>query len=127
MQKFKTSIRYGSLLIGIMLTAFILQKLLTVTQFPSYDFAFMPVIPLFFIVIGIISIAILQAKTNASVMVLLVIKTTKILLTLVFILLYLFFENENINAFLFSLLGYFMLYLLFETRMLSTLNKKTEQ
>jgi hypothetical protein len=60
-------------------------------------------------------------------MVLLVIKTTKILLTLVFILLYLFFENENINAFLFSLLGYFMLYLLFETRMLSTLNKKTEQ
>lgn len=110
-----------------MLSTFILQKLIIATQFPSYDFVFMPVIPLFFIVIGIISITILQAKTNASVMVLLVIKTTKILLTLVFILLYILFENENTNVFLFSFLGYFMLYLLFETRMLSTLNKKTEQ
>jgi hypothetical protein len=117
--------RYIVLLLLIMSVGFMIQKLIIVPQIPESNFSLMPLIPLFFVLLGLGSILILTKKPNPSVFVLLGIKSVKILLSLAFILIYVLLINKDKTAFLFSMLAYFITYLLFETWMLSTMNKKT--
>ena len=116
--------RYILLLMLLMGASFIIQRLIIVSLLPTSDFALMPIIPLFFVILGIVTIKIVYSKPKASVIILLVVKSIKILLSLAFILLYVIFNKENTTAFLISLLVYFIIYLLFETWMLSAINKK---
>ncbi len=109
-----------------MAVGFISQKLLITPHILNSDFALMPAIPLFFTIYGLVAIKIMKAKPNSSVTVLLAVKMLKILLSLGVILVYIIMEGENSTAFLLSYLAYFVIYLVFETWMLSTINKKTK-
>lgn len=101
-----------------------LQEVLTITIMPKYHFDLLPAIPVFFIILGIILIKLIYSKPNPAVYALLGAKMLKIILSLIFILAYVFIVKENNLAFLVSYLIYFMAYLIFETSMLSALNKK---
>jgi hypothetical protein len=115
--------RHLVLLLLLMGAGFAIHKLITVFFLPQSSFALMPAIPLFFFVLGFVTVLIVKSKPNTSVILLLGVKTIKILLSLAFILLYMFLQGENSSAFLVSFLAYFILYLLYETWMLATINK----
>ena len=118
--------RYVLLLVLLMVVGFIIQKMIITSYYPESNFTLMHTIPLFFILLGGGSILTLHLKPNPSLIVILGIKTIKILFSLAFILLYIVLNGENKTVFLVSFLCYFFIYLGVETWMLSTMNKKTK-
>lgn len=112
-------------LLFLMIGGFFVQKMIIIPQIPSSDFALLPLIPLFYLLVGVLSVFLINSKSFPSVNVTLGVKMVKTLLSLTAILLYMFLQGENPRAFLMSFLAYFVIYLVFETWMLSTMNKKT--
>lgn len=108
-----------------MLGGLIVHKFIFLPQIPNGDFTLLPLIPLFFSLLGALSIYIINSKSFPSVNITLGVKMVKTLLSLTVILLYMFLQGENPQAFLMTFLVYFVIYLVFETWMLSTMNKKT--
>jgi hypothetical protein len=101
-----------------------LEKIILIAALPQHNFAALPAIPVFFILFGAIMIKLVYSKPNPSVAVLLGAKMLKIMLSLVIILAYVLLIKENNLAFLISYMIYFLAYLVYETWMLSVINKK---
>jgi hypothetical protein len=100
------------------------EELIMQTYFSEQNFALLPAIPVFFIAFGIIAIKLVYSRKDASVAALMAIKMVKILISLMFILAYVFLVKTNAVSFLVSYLIYFLAFLIFETWMLSIMNKK---
>lgn len=111
-------------LAAIMLLILGLQEIITITLIPQYQFQLLPIIPIFFTVLGAILIKLIYSKPNPAVSALLGAKMLKIILSLIIILAYVLLIKTNNLAFLISYLIYFMAYLVYETWMLSAINKK---
>lgn len=91
---------------------------------PEYLFPLLIAIPLFFILIGYLSIRFVYSKPTVSIAMWMGVKTFKILLSLIIILLYVVLIKEQSVSFLFSYLYYFLTYLAFEIWMMYAINKK---
>lgn len=111
-------------LAAIMAMTLGLQQIVTISIMPQYQLAVLPLIPIFFTVFGIILMKLIYNNPNPSVSALLGAKLLKVLLSLIIILAYVLLVKINNLAFLISYLIYFLVYLVFETWMLSAINKK---
>ncbi len=115
--------KYIVTLVASMGIIFGIELSLSLTVFPNIYFQLMPAIPIFFAAFGVIVIKLIYSKAKPSVSAIMMGKMLKILLSLIFILAYIILIKENNTAFLLSFLGYFLVYLVFETWMLSSMNK----
>lgn len=115
--------KYIVTLVASMGILFGIEISLALTVFPDIYFQLLPIIPIFFAAFGTIVIKFIYSKSKPSVTAILMGKMLKILLSLILILAYIVLIKENNTAFLFSFLGYFLIYLTFETWMLSSMNK----
>jgi len=116
--------KYFGYLVALMAFLFGSQYFVMKYAFPEYIFPLLIAIPLFFILIGFISIRYIYLKPDVSVAMLMGVKTVKILISMAIILLYVTLVKEQSVSFLFSYLYYFSTYLAFETWMLYAINKK---
>ena len=116
--------KYFGYLVALMAFLFGSQYFVMKYAFPEYIFPLLIAIPLFFILIGFISIRYIYLKPDVSVAMLMGVKTVKILISMAIILLYVTLVKEQSVSFLFSYLYYFITYLAFETWMLYAINKK---
>lgn len=116
--------RYIVILAALMLAILGIEEIVLIGFMPTQNFALLPAIPVYFTIFGAVAINLVYTKQNPSVSSILGTKMLKILLSLVFILAYVFLVKTNAVAFLSSYLIYFLAYLLFETWMLSSINKK---
>ena len=103
---------------------FLAEELIIKLRMPQQNFTLLPAIPIFFTVFGIAAIKLVYEKQNSSVAAFMGVKMAKILLSLMFILIYVFLIKENSVSFLVSYLVYFLSFLIFETWMVSSINKK---
>ncbi len=101
-----------------MLSIFIIEKAVLLLALPQYDFALLPLIPLFFVLFGVAVIKLVYAKKEYKVSSLMSVKMVKLMLSLIIIFGYIFIVKNNSQAFLVSYLLYFIAYLGFETWML---------
>jgi hypothetical protein len=116
--------KYFGYLVALMACLFGIQYSVMKFAFPEYLFQLLFAIPLFFILLGFLSIRFVYIKPDVSVAKLMGVKTFKILISLIIILIYVTLIKEQPVSFLFSYLYYFLTYLVFETWMLYTINKK---
>jgi len=116
--------KYFGYLVALMTVLFGAEYVFLEYTNPEYLFPLLVAIPLLFVLIGYVSIRFVYTKPNVSVTMLLGVKAAKFLISLMVILLYVFFIKENSVSFLFSFLYYFLTYLVFETLMMYAINKK---
>lgn len=117
MKYFAYLIAWMAVLLGI--EYFVLEY-----AFPQEMFSLLPCIPLFFALIGFLSIRFVYLKPSPSVAMMMGLKTLKILVSLILILIYILVIKDHNISFLFSFLYYFLAYLIFETWMIFAINKK---
>lgn len=120
----KTGMKYFGYLVALMAFLFGTEYFVMRYAFPEYLFPLLIAIPLFFVLIGFLSIRFVYTKPSASITMLMALKTVKILISLIIILLYVVLIKEQTVSFLFSFLFYFLTYLAFETWMMYAINKK---
>lgn len=116
--------KYGVVLIVLMLALYVIHKLFFVFVLPDKDFVLLPLIPVFFILYGLTVLKFSYAKKELSVNLLLITKLSKTFLSLFFIMLYVIFEYPNKVSFAVSYALFFMIYLIYETLILTAINKK---
>jgi len=120
----KTGMKYFGYLVALMTFLFGAEYFIMKYAFPEYLFPLLIAIPLFFILTGFFSIRFVYTDPSVSVAKLMGLKTLKILISIVIILLYVILIKEQSASFLFSFLYYFLTYLAFETWMIYAINKK---
>jgi len=118
--------RFIGILVALMLAILGVEEIILQFFFKGHNFLLLPAIPLFFILLGTAAIKFVYSKKESSVAALMGVKMVKILLSLMFILVYVFFIKEQAVSFLMSYLIYFLAFLVFETWMLSAINKKNK-
>jgi hypothetical protein len=116
--------KYFGYLVVLMAFLFGTEYFVMKYAFPEYLFPYLIAIPLFFILIGYLSIRFVYTKPAVSITMWMGVKTLKILISLIIILLYIILVKEQSISFLFSYLYYFLTYLVFETWMMYAINKK---
>ncbi|MDD4921208.1 MAG: hypothetical protein PHS30_01885 [Bacteroidales bacterium] len=116
--------KYFGYLVALMAFLFGTEYFVMKYLCPEYLFPLLTAIPLFFLLIGFLSIRFVYTKPSVSITMLMGVKTLKILISMVIILLYVVLIKEQSVSFLFSFLYYFITYLAFETWMMYAINKK---
>lgn len=116
--------KYFGYLVVLMAFLFGTEYFVMKYAFPEYLFPYLIAIPLFFILVGYLSIRFVYTKPAVSITMWMGVKTLKILISLIIILLYIILVKEQSISFLFSYLYYFLTYLVFETWMMYAINKK---
>jgi len=116
--------KYFGYLVALMAFLFGTEYFVMRYAFPEYLFPLLTAIPLYFILIGFLSIRFVYTKPSVSITKLMGVKTLKILVSMIVILLYVVLIKEQSVSFLFSFLYYFLTYLVFETWMMYAINKK---
>jgi hypothetical protein len=116
--------KYFGYLVALMIFLFGTEYFVMKYACPEYLFPLLITIPLFFILIGFLSIRFIYSKPSIPIMLMMGVKTLKILVSLIVILLYVVLIKEQSVSFLFSFLYYFISYLAFETWMMYMINKK---
>lgn len=117
---------YGCLLATMMLLFGVEYAFLRMV-IPNHFTPYIIVIPMFFILVGFISIRFVYIKPDVSITLLLGLKTVKILISLTIVLVYILIVREHSVSFLFSFLYYALAYIIFETIVVYTVNKKKKQ
>lgn len=116
--------RFILILFALMLALLGVEELVLNIYFEGCNFVLLPAIPAFFFAFGVAALKLVYARKQPSIAALMGVKMVKILLSLMLILAYVFLVKTNAVAFLVSYLIYFLAYLIFETWMLSVMNKK---
>jgi len=116
--------KYIGYLIALMSLVFGTEYFIMKCYYPEYLFPLMVAIPLFFILFGSFAIHFVYLKPTPSIMIMMGVKMSKVLISMMLILLYVLLIKDNPVSFLFSYLLYFTTYLAFETVMLFSINKK---
>ena len=120
----ETGMKYFGYLVALMAFLFGTEYFFMKYAFPEYMFPLLTAIPLYFLLIGFLSIRFVYTKPSVSITKLMGLKTLKILVSMIVILLYVVLIKEQSVSFLFSFLYYFLTYLVFETWMMYAINKK---
>jgi hypothetical protein len=116
--------KYVGYLVALMAFLFGTQFFVMNYVCPEYLFPLLVAIPMFFILIGFISIRFVYSKPSVSIIPLMGMKTIKLLISLIIILLYAVFIKVQPVSFMFSYLFYFLTYSVFEIWMMNAINKK---
>lgn len=109
---------YLLLLLGIGVTGIAGQIILT-NFLPEYNFAFYPVIPVFFLCLGLILLAILKicrSKTDRQILnIYLATRMVKAFFIVSLMVLYVFLIKDHVKSFLITMLIFYFIYLGIET------------
>lgn len=116
--------KYFGYLVALMAVLFGAEYFVLEYAYPQYMTPMLVAIPLYFILIGFLSIRLVYSKPSPSIAKLMAVKTLKILVSLTVILLYVVVIKDQSVSFLFSFLYYFLSYLFYETWMIYAINQK---
>jgi hypothetical protein len=120
----KPLLKYSGILTALMAVVFGAEYAVLACCLPEQLFPLMVAIPLFFIVFGWLALRFAYLKPSVSIGLLMGIKSSKIILSIILILLYVLLVKDHSVSFLVSFSLYFLTYLTFETWMLYSVNKK---
>jgi len=116
--------RFSTSLIVLMFSLYLIIKLFFVLVMPGKDFLLLPAIPIFFITFGLLALKFAYAKKDISPMILLSAKMIKTLLSIFIMMIYIVVKGEESIPFLISYSLFFVTYLVYETIVLTIINKK---
>jgi len=116
--------KYFGYLVVLMAVLFGIEYFVLEYNYPQYLSPIFISIPLYFILIGFLSIRLVYSKPSPSIAKLMAVKTLKILISMIVILVYVVVIKVQSVSFLFSFLYYFLSYLFYETWMIYALNQK---
>jgi len=120
----KPLLKYSGILTALMAVVFGAEYAVLHCCLPEQLFPLMVVIPFFFVVFGWLALRFAYLKPSVSIGLLMGIKSSKIILSIILILLYVLLVKDHSVSFLVSFSLYFLTYLIFETWMLYSVNKK---
>ncbi|MDR1678934.1 MAG: hypothetical protein LBR81_04070 [Prevotellaceae bacterium] len=114
--------KYIAILAILMAALLVGESLVLQRYLPAYSFPLLPLIPAFFFLLGVVAVNLYARIGNVTV--LMAVKMAKILLSLAIILAYVFLVKTASISFLVSYLLYFFVYLIYETIVIASINKK---
>ena len=116
--------RYNVILTALMLTMMMVSVLLFEGKLKEYAFRFMVVIPIYFIILGSVTVGILQAVKGNGINMILGIKVLELVLSMILILAYIFIVKTNAVSFVVTFAIHFLVYIVYETYLMLDWNRK---